>query len=274
MTRPRTITELATNAGTYNWLCQDFGPEMVARLLDLEREMLALLERELPEADGYEATLLAHAIAADGAWFAAIAQERLGEVAKALAKAHQAARDLLKALDELPPAAIFGLHMRLLALDFPPALRRQALHRELVYRTVGKIAAGLNSRKAGVAEIARAAAETREGAPLLQDMQGGATGGARKKGSKHRPAWLARCVGDAFERAGAPVTISGTGEGAYPRVVAAVLEAAGLRDASAVDAARREAERRRAALHGHAALRSGETARKARKISTGPAGGM
>jgi hypothetical protein len=250
-----TVTKLvARHPDARSALEERFGREMVARLLDLERDMEALLARELPDADvdlrSSHASLLAHAIATDGSWFAGLMQPRPAKIARALDNFHKIALALLRALDDLPPAAEFGMHMRLLLLDMDPPAMRQVLLRELVYRTAGKSDTGLNRRANGVAEIMVAASETSHG---IREARAG----------KHRAARLARNVGDAFEDAGAPVTVSGTGEGPYPRVVAAVLEAAGVRDASPVDVARREAERRR-----HAALHSGENDRDHAENST------
>ena len=253
---PRTLTQtLQDIPGSYGHLAAALGPELVARLLDLERDMGEVLEHELPGADADRrrawAGQLAFAIATDGTWFAALMQPRPGQVAQKLDKVHQAARALLTAIDDLPSAAVFGMHMRLLEIDLSAPAARQALTRELVFRTIGRVEAGLNRRKAGVAELALAASETRDG------FRGGG-------GGKPRAERLARHVGDAFEDLNARVTISGTGEGAFPRVVKWVLDAARLRDVSAPDAARREAERRR-----DAALHSGEDEPEPRKISTG-----
>ncbi len=115
--------------------------------------------------------------------------------------------------------------MRLLEVDLPGPAARQALSRELVYRTSGTVDAGLNSRKAAVAELARAVAETRDG---IRAAGGG----------KHRADRLVRHAADAFEDlTGEAVPVSGTGEGRYPRLVAAVLERAG--SARCVGAGRR-----------------------------------
>jgi hypothetical protein len=234
---------------------EHFGRETVARLLDLEREMEALLARLFPDADvdrrSSHAALLAYAIATDSSWFAGLMQPRPAKIAKALDNIQKAALALSKAVDELPPAAVFGMHMRLLELDLPPPAMRQVLARELVHRTMENVDAGLNSRKAAVAEIAVAATETRSG--------------IRSAGAgKHRADRLARRAADAFEDlTGRLATVSGTGEGIYPDLVAVVLEMAGLRDVSAPDAARREAERRR-----DAALHSGDNDRDRAKIST------
>jgi hypothetical protein len=254
--RPMTPRELVA-AGAHARLAEIFGPEMLARLLDLEGDMADLLARELPETDvdrrAWWAGQLAHVVATDGHWFSALMQPRPAKVAKALDDAHKAAQALLKVLDVLPPAAVFGTHMRLLKIDLPGPAARQALSRELVYRTSVKVDAGLNSRKAAIAELASAAAETRDG------MRAGG-------GGKHRADRLVRHAADAFEDlTSQAVPVSGTGEGPYPRLVAAILEAAGLRDTSAPDAARREAERRR-----NAAPHSGENARDRAKVSTGP----
>jgi hypothetical protein len=247
---PMTVTELVTkDAGAYQRLCGHFGPELVARLLDLERDLGALLERELPDADAeqraWHAALLAHAVVADAPWFATTTQERPTKVAKALRKVDKAARDLLKALDDLPPAGHFGMHMRLLLLDMPPAAMRRAVSLELVYRTSGKGDAGLNRRKAAVAEIALAAMQTHDGAPLHE-------GKSRPDplGYKPRAEMLTRCVADAYEAlTGQLPPVSGSAEGPYYRVVAAVLKVVGLRHDSAPDVALREARRRRAAAH-------------------------
>jgi hypothetical protein len=253
--RTMTPRELVA-AGGHAALTEHFGPEIVARLLDLERDMAGLFERELPDTDpdqrAWWAGQLAHVIAMDSAWFSALMQPRPGKVARALDDAHKAARALLKAVEELPPAGVFGTHMRLLEIDLPGPAARQALTRELVYRTSGKVDAGLNSRKAAVAELALALAETGDG---IRAAGGG----------KHRADRLVRHVADTFEiLTGEAVPVSGTGEGRYPRLVAAVLETAGLHDVSAADAARREAERRR-----DAAPHSGENARDRAKVSTG-----
>jgi hypothetical protein len=218
-----------------------WGDGMVARLLDLERDMLALLERELPEADAERraahAWLLAQTIATNRPWFEEIVRERPAKVAKALTKVHRAARDLLKAFDELPPAGTFGMHMRLLWLDLPPSIARRALLGELVHGTIRMVGAGLNSRRAAVAEIALTAAETREG--MLAVDRG-----------KHQANRLVRQAADTYEMLkGEAVPVSGSGEGPYYDMVCAVLKAADLRDASYRDVARREAERRRAAPH-------------------------
>jgi hypothetical protein len=216
--------------------------------------MAALLARELPAADAngraWWAGQLAHVLATDAPWFEGVTRERPSKQAKALARVHDAVRELLRALDALPEGAVFGVHMRLLLLDMDPPAMRQVLGRELAYRTASKVDAGLNRRKAAVAELALAAAETREG------MRASGAG-------KHRADRLARHVADAFEALGAKATISGSGEGPYPRAVAEILAAAGVKDASAVDVARREAERRR-----DASAHSGENEPEPRKIST------
>jgi hypothetical protein len=251
---PRELVDAGGHA-MYDRLAEIFGPELIARLLDLERDLAALLARELPGVDAgrraWWAAQLAHVIATDGPWFSALMQPRPGKVAKALDDVHRAAHALLKALDALPPAAVFGAHMRLLNLDLPPPAVRQVLGRELAYKTVGKADPGLNRRKAAVADLAVAAEETRDG--------------IRAAGAgKHQAERLVRYVADAFEDLSRrKATVSGTGEGAYPRLAAAVLTIAGMRDASPGDVARREAKRRHAALH------SGETERKPRKVSTG-----
>ena len=148
--RPMTPGELVA-AGGYARLSEIFGPEMVARLVALERDMADLLARELPAADADQrawwAGQLAHVVATDGPWFSALMQPRPGKVAKALNNVHKAAQALLKALDELPSAAVFGTHMRLLEIDLPGPAARQALSRELVYRTSVKVDAGLNRAK-------------------------------------------------------------------------------------------------------------------------------
>jgi hypothetical protein len=253
--RPMTAGELVA-AGCYARLSEIFGPEMVARLVALERDMTELLARELPAADADQrawwAGQLAHVAATDRPWFSALMQPRPGKVAKALDDAHRVARALLTTLDELPAAAVFGTHMRLLEVDLPAPAARRVLARELVWRTAGASDAGLNSRKAAVAELALALAETSDGI-------------CAAGGGKHRADRLGRHVGDAFQGLGAAVTVSGTGEGAYPRAVKAVLEAAGLRDASWIDVAKREAKRRQ-----DAAVHSGENARDGAIISTGP----
>jgi hypothetical protein len=253
--RPMSPGELVA-AGGHARLSEIFGPEMVARLVALERDMAELLARELPAADADQrawwAGQLAHVVATDGPWFSALMQPRPGKVAKALDDAHKAAQALLKALDELPPAAVFGTHMLLLEIDLAGPAARQALSRELVYRTSVKVDAGLNLPKAAVDELALAMAETRDG---IRAAGGG----------KHRADRLVRQAADAFEDlTGEAVPVSGTGEGRYPRLVAAVLERAGLHDVSAPDAARREAERRRGA-----APHSGENGRDRAKVSTG-----
>jgi hypothetical protein len=250
--RPMTPGELVA-AGGYARLSEIFGPEMVARLVALEGDKAELLARELPAADAEQrawwAGQLAHVVATDGPWFSALMQPRPGKVAKAL---DRAARALLTTLDELPAAAVFGTHMRLLEVDLPAPAARRVLARELVWRTAGASDAGLNSRKAAVAELALALAETTDG---IRAAGGG----------KHRADRLGRHVGDAFQGLGAAVTVSGTGEGAYPRAVKAVLQAAGLRDASWIDVAKREAKRRQ-----DAAVHNGENARDGAIISTGP----
>jgi hypothetical protein len=231
---PRELVKAGGQAA-YERLGDIFGPELLARLLDLERDMAALLARELPGADAdpraWWAGQLAHMVATD-TWFGAIVGERPSRQAKALARVHQAARQLLQALDDLPEGAVYGTHMRLLIFDLSPPAARQVLNRELVYRTWGSVDAGLNRRRAAVAELALAAAETRQG---IRPAGGG----------KHRAERLARHVADAFEALGAKVTISGSGEGPYPRAVAEILAVTGIKDASPVDVARREAERRR-----------------------------
>ncbi len=74
--------------------------------------MADLLARELPAADADQrawwAGQLAHVVAIDETWFSALMQPRPGKVAKALDDVHKAARALLKALDELPPAGCSG----------------------------------------------------------------------------------------------------------------------------------------------------------------------
>jgi hypothetical protein len=215
------------------------GHEMVARLLDLERDMLALLERELPDADADRraacAARLALVIATD-VWFSELATVTPGKVDRALAKAHRAARNLLKALDALPPAAEVGVHLRLLGLDMDPPTRRQAFLRERVWRTAGRVDAGLNRRRAGVAEIANAASAMRAG------MQG-------DRGGDPRVDLLASAAADTYEALKGPPPRSGTGEGPFYRLVAAVLAQAGLRHVSSRDVALREARRRYAARH-------------------------
>jgi hypothetical protein len=251
--RPMTPRELVV-AGGHGMLAAHFGPEMLARLLDLERDMVALLALELPDADvgrrAWWAGQLAFVVATDQPWFAGITRERPSKQTKALSRVHKAARELLQALDALPEGADFGVDMRLLMLDLPGPAMRQVLLRERLFRTAGPVNAGLRRRKAAVAELALAAGETREGI------------GAVGRG-KHRADRLARHVGDAFEDLGAAVTVSGTGEGPYPHVVQGVLEAAALWDASGTDVARREAERRR-----DAASHSGEIEQNPRKVST------
>jgi hypothetical protein len=120
---PRELVDAGGHA-MYDRLAEIFGPELIARLLDLERDLAALLARELPGVDAgrraWWAAQLAHVIATDGPWFSALMQPRPGKVAKALDDVHRAAHALLKALDALPPAAVFGAHMRLLNLDLPP----------------------------------------------------------------------------------------------------------------------------------------------------------
>jgi hypothetical protein len=215
------------------------GPEMVARLLDLERGMLALLQRELPDTDAGRRVACAERLAlvlAAAPWFSELATVRPGKVAKALKELHRAARNLLRALDALPPAAAVGVHFRLLGLDLDPPARRQAFLREHVWRTVGRLDAGLNRRQAGVAEIADAASAMRA------DMQGG-------RGGDPWVDHLASAAADTYAVLKGPVPRSGSGEGPYYRLVAAVLAQAGLRHVSARDVALREARRRHAALH-------------------------
>jgi hypothetical protein len=232
--RQMTLRELV-DAGAHARLAGIFGPGLLARMLDLERDMDALLARELPDADAnrraWWAAQLAHVVATDGTWFGAIVGERPSRQAKALARVHQAACALLQALDDLPAGAVFGTHMRLLGIDLPAPAARQALARELAWRTWGKVDAGLNSRRTAVAELELAAAETREGIRA-------------SRGGKHRADRLGRYVAKSFGDLDGPraVTVSGTGAGPYPQTVKAVLEHAGLRDASWIDVARRAAK--------------------------------
>src|SRR4051794_15616602 len=67
--RPPPLRELVA-AGDYAQLAEIFGPEMLARLLDLERDTAALLAREFPDADADQRLgwtgQLAFVIATDG----------------------------------------------------------------------------------------------------------------------------------------------------------------------------------------------------------------
>jgi hypothetical protein len=258
MTPPMTPRELAASGHDMRNLVEQFGREALARLIDVEREVDELLARELSGADpdqrAWCAAHLALAVVTTGSWWAGISRERPAKQRRAARKAAAAARALLRALDDLPAGVSYGLHLRLLMQQLPPRLAREALHREMVWRTLGKVDLGLNQRRAGIAELVGALEEVGESM--------GAPDALISSRPETRIAGIARA---AFEALGTPLTISGTGEGAWPRVIGALLALAGVHHVSAVDVARREAERRRAALH------SGKNACDGAKISTGRA---
>jgi hypothetical protein len=227
-------TDIARLPGGRAFLEELYGREFVTRLVTLEAEIRAFLERELPESVPWKrdfcTRVLAHVIATDSIWFATLMAVRPGKNAQALGRASKALRVAQQALDQLPPAARFGTHLRLLERDLPPQQVEKALGAEMVYRTTGRIDVGLNSRMVALAEIAEAVAAARES---FQEK-------ARGNPGKPRVDRLTRHTAHVYEElSGQPAPRSGTGAGRFHRLLKEILRLAGLDDASAADAGRR-----------------------------------
>jgi hypothetical protein len=256
MTHP-TMRELYASGDYARAVLHDlFGPELPAKVAQLEGEMTRLLEDELPDADAEGRRAWAHRLAfvvALDPWFAKVGRGVTpGRVAGALNRVARAARDLQKALHAMPEAAAYSMHRRLLHLDLPGAADRIFLA-ESVLGTLGARDVGLHANRAALAKLLKVADDAREA-------------WRQTKSGKHCADRLARHVADAYEAlTSEPPPKSGSGEGPFYRMIEYALASVGLdNEVSAADLGRREAERRRAAP------RSGGIRKQGRNSPTKP----